>query len=207
MSYNHQTKQDKKNHIIEAAAHIFAQKGYAGAAVADIAIKAEIGKGTVYEYFDSKEDLFFAVYEWFMNKTGATAKVSISVLAGSPAERLEALSDSIMGMWDEIQEVFTLMMEFWAASSSSQMRQRFKDAFRQMYEEFRIIVASLIRDGIHRGEFRADINPESIAAALVGAWDALFLQAWFEKNFDPLNTAKDFLRVIIQGLSKETQNT
>jgi AcrR family transcriptional regulator len=204
MFSNNQPQRDKKNRIIEAAAHVFAQKGYAGAAVADIAVKAEIGKGTIYAYFDSKEDLFFAVFEWFMLRTGADAKVSISHLGESAAQRLEALSESIMGMWDEIRDAFTLTIEFWAASSSSQMRERFKEAFRRLYEEFRAIVVSLIRDGIERGEFRADVNAESVAAALVGTWDALFLQAWFGKNFDPLITARNFLKVVIRGLSNSS---
>ncbi len=201
MPFNHQSQKDKKNRIIEAAARVFAQKGYAGAAVADIAVQAEIGKGTIYAYFDSKEDLFFAVFEWFKMQTGVAAKVNIAVLGGSAAKRLEALSNSLMGMWEEIEDVFTLTMEFWAASSSSQMQDRFKENFRNMYQEFRGIVKSLVHEGIERGEFRPDINPESVAAALVGTWDALFLQAWFDQDFDPLTTARDFLSVVIQGLS------
>jgi AcrR family transcriptional regulator len=203
MLSKHKAPKDKKKRIIDAAARVFAQKGYAGTAVADIAVQAEIGKGTIYAYFDSKEDLFFAVFEWYMMQSGAAAKVSVSLLGGSAAQRLEALSDSIMGMWDEIKDAFTLTIEFWAASSSSQMRQRFKEAFRRAYEEFRGLVVALIRDGIERGEFRSDVNAESVAAALVGTWDALFLQAWFEKNFDPLTTAGNFLKVVIKGLSKE----
>jgi AcrR family transcriptional regulator len=194
-------KKDKKDRILEAAAQVFAQKGYAGASVADIALKAKIGKGTVYEYFKSKEDLFFEVFEWFMWQIDAAAKVGISVLGGSAAERLKALSDSIMGMWDEIEDAFILTMEFWAASASSQMCDRFKKAFRLLYAEFRGTVVALIKDGIDRGEFRPDAKPEPIAAALVGTWDALFLQAWFEENFDPAATANEFLKVLIKGLS------
>ncbi len=199
---NYQLQKDKKDRIIEAAARVFAQKGFARSSVADIAVKAEIGKGTLYAYFDSKEDLFFAVFEWYIMQTGAAAKVSASHLGGSAAQRLEALSDSIMGMWDEIKDVFTLTIEFWAASSSSQIRDRFKEAFRRLYDEFRGLVVALIRDGIDRGEFRPDVDPESIAAALVGTWDALFIQAWFEKKFDPLMIAGNFLKVVIRGLSK-----
>ena len=202
MPNSDQARQDKKNRIIEAAARVFVQKGYTGASVADIAVNAAIGKGTVYEYFDSKEDLFFAVFEWYILSTGRQASVSISALGGSASERLMALSDSIMGMWDEIKDVFALTMEFWAASASSHMRDRFKAAFRQVYEEFRGIVSSLIREGIERGEFRPDVKPASIAAALVGTWDALFLQAWFEENFDPVNIARNFLEIVIKGLSK-----
>ncbi len=203
MPLNSQPQKDKRDRIIEAAARVFAQKGYAGSSVADIAVKAEIGKGTIYAYFDSKEDLFFAVFEWFILQTGTEAKVSVSHLGGSATQRLEVLSDSIMGMWDEIQDVFTLTIEFWAASSSSQIRDRFKEAFRRLYNEFRGLVVALIRDGIERGEFRSDVDSASIAAALVGTWDALFIQAWFEKKFDPLITARNFLKVVIRGLSNE----
>jgi AcrR family transcriptional regulator len=195
---------DKKERIIEAAAVVFAQKGYARAAVAEIAVKAEIGKGTIYAYFNSKEDLFFAVFEWFMLRTGAAAKVSISHLAGSATERLEVLSDSIMDIWDEIKDVFNLTVEFWAASASSHMQDRFKEAFRRLYEDFRGLVVALIHDGIERGEFRTDVDPAPIAAALVGTWDALFLQAWFDETFDPLVTAKAFLKIVIRGLSKSS---
>ena len=202
MPLSYPPPKDKKDRMVEAAAMLFAQNGYAGTSVAGIAIKAAIGKGTVYEYFDSKEDLFFAVFEWYTMSTGRKASVSVSALGGSAAERLFALSDSIMGMWDEIKDVFALTMEFWAASASSHMRDRFKAAFRQVYEEFRGIVTSLIREGIERGEFRPDVKPASIAAALVGTWDALFLQAWFEENFDPLDIARNFLEIVIKGLSK-----
>ena len=200
---NHQ-KSNKRAHIIEAAVQVFSRKGYAGAAVADIAVTAKIGKGTIYEYFDSKEELFFCVYEWFVEKTETAAKVSISALEGSSVARLMALSNSILGMWDEIKDVFTLTMEFWAASSSSQLRERFKHSFREMYEGYRLIIASLIREGVQHGEFRSDVVPESIAAALVGSWDALFLQAWFDERFDPQKTAQDFLDVILRGLITET---
>ena len=204
MRFTHQSQIDKKNHIIQAAVTVFAQKGYASATIADIAAEAKIGKGTIYEYFASKDDLFFAVFEWFKLQTEDAARVNIAVLGESAAGRLNALSDSLMGMWLEMKDVFRLTMEFWAASSSSQMQDRFKANFRNTYQDFRNIVNSLIREGIERGEFRTDINSESVAAALVGTWDALFLQAWFEDDFDPVTIARDFLSILINGLSRRS---
>jgi len=84
--------------------------------------------------------------------------------------------------------------------ASSQMEGRFKQAFRQNYSNYRRIVSSLIREGIERSEFRADVEPESFATALVGTWDALLFQAWFESDFDLLHTARKYLTVIIRGL-------
>ena len=193
---------DKNRRIVEAATKVFARKGYAGASVADIADTAAVGKGTVYEYFNSKEDLFFAVFEWYLQYSRRQATVDIAALGGSASKRLLALSDAIMGLWDEIKDAFTLTMEFWAASASSQMRDRFKAAFRNLYQEFREIIVVLIQEGVQRGEFRADIRTGSVAAALVGTWDALFLQAWFEEDFDPVQIARDFVVIIIRGMAK-----
>ena len=123
MSSSDQSRKDKRDKIVEAAAQVFSQKGYAGAVVADIAVCAGIGKGTIHQYFKSKEDLFFAVFKWYSSQTGAAASVNISALGGSAAERLRTLSDSIITVWDDIKDVFALTMEFWAASSSSQKRE------------------------------------------------------------------------------------
>jgi AcrR family transcriptional regulator len=193
-------RQEKRERIVEAAARAFARKGYAGTVVADIAAEAGIGKGTIYEYFRSKEDLFFAVFEWLFRETRAEARVGIGAVGGSTAERLESLSDSLMRIWTEIEDFFTLTMEFWAASSSSHLRQQFKEAFRNGYAEFRTLVSNLIREGVERGEFRRDVDPDAVGAALVGAWDALFLQAWFDDDFDPVTTAQSFMAALINGL-------
>ena len=199
-------KKEKKALIIEAAAKVFARRGFSGTPMADIAVKAGIGKGTLYEYFDSKEDLFFAVFEWFVQTTEAEAKVSISALGGSASERLDALSDSLMSSWAKMKDMYSLVMEFWSASASSQMRQRFKQAFKNGYSDFRQIVSALIREGIQGGEFRPEVDAESVAAALVGTWDALLLQAWFDEGFDPQTTARRFMAVLINGLVVESQD-
>jgi AcrR family transcriptional regulator len=54
----------KKAKIIKAAITIFSQTGYTGTRIAEVARAAGIGKGTIYEYFRSKEDLFFATFEY-----------------------------------------------------------------------------------------------------------------------------------------------
>jgi AcrR family transcriptional regulator len=196
-------KEQKRTHIIRAASRVFAKKGFSGTVMADIASEAGIGKGTLYEYFDSKESLFFAVFEWLAGETEAAAKVRVAALQGPASERLAALSGSVMQSWFDMKDLFTLVMEFWAASASSQMRQRFKGYFREAYQDFRAIVAALIQEGIQHGEFRQDVDPDAIAAALVGTWDALLLQAWFDDTFDALTTAKKYVAVLIRGLATD----
>ncbi len=193
-------KPEKRHLIIEAAAGVFARKGFSGTAMADIAAGARIGKGTIYEYFASKEELFFSVFEWVAEQSGSAAMVDVSTLGGSVSKRLSRMSESIMKYFDEMKDFFSLVMEFWSASASSLMRDRFKDAFRNTYQEYRQLVSSLVQDGIDHGEFRQDIEPEAIAAALVGTWDALLLQGWFDESFDPAGTAGKYLPVLLNGM-------
>jgi len=51
----------RRQHILDCAKQVFAEKGYYEAYVEDVIKMAHIGKGTIYEYFRNKEDLFFSV--------------------------------------------------------------------------------------------------------------------------------------------------
>lgn len=194
------SREDKRALIIEAAARVFAQKGFFGTVIQDIATEAGIGKGTVYQYVKSKDDLFFAVFEWLFNELAGAAKVRVSTLGGSASARLEALSDSLTNAAVELKDYFSLFMEFWAASGVSANRERFKAFFQQFYDDFRGLVVSIVKDGMEHGEYRDDLDPKSIAAVLVGSWDGLLLQTWFEESFDPVQTSKNFMPALIRGL-------
>ncbi|MFX1342535.1 MAG: TetR/AcrR family transcriptional regulator, partial [Promethearchaeota archaeon] len=52
-----------KKRIVDAAIQVFAEKGYHQAKMTDIAKKLGVSKGTIYQYFKSKEDLFKAVVQ------------------------------------------------------------------------------------------------------------------------------------------------
>ena len=168
--------------------------------MADIATEAGIGKGTLYEYFRSKDDLFFAVFERFMTQSSQAAVDGARSSGKSAASRLKAIGESVTGAWPDLRKMYSLTMEFWAAAASSRHRERFKTAFRDGYRLYRALVAGVIQEGIETGEFRPETAPDSVAAVLVGAWDALLLQAWFDDNFDPSVSGRDFLEALLKGL-------
>jgi len=197
------TREDKKMRIVEAAARVFARNGFARSLVSDIAREADIGKGTVYEYFASKNELFFAVFEWFVEKMATAAQDGAADFSGSASRRLEGMVASSMNAGVDMENFFSLSMEFWAASGSSQMRVRFADAFRRAYENFRCTVVALIEEGKVRGEFKVDVDASAVAAGLVGSLDGVFLQAWFDRSFDPVATARSFTKWLVKGIKSE----
>jgi AcrR family transcriptional regulator len=191
---------NKKRQIVEAATHVFARKGYAAARIIEVAEAAGVGKGTIYEYFRSKEDLFFAVFEEMMADTGSQISGTVTAVSGSAAERLKAVADAVVTAWLPKLDRYALVMEFWSAATVSSLRKRFRDSFQQAYDGFRGVIASLLRDGMASGEFTGDIEVHKTASALIGTWDALLLQAWLDPGFDPLSASRAFVEVLLNGL-------
>ena len=190
----------KKQHIIETAAAVFAQKGYAGTRMIAIAEAAGIGKGTIYEYFRNKEELFFAVFQ-YMVQTPMTQIFSAPLFeTGSAADRIKSIAELVIDTWISNLAMYSLIMEFWSAATTLSSRSHFREAFRQVYSDMRGLTAGIIREGIDDGEFDPQTQPHKVAAALVGALDSFLLQAWLDKDFDATDVSQVFLNLILKGL-------
>lgn len=194
-------RQAKREQILNAAADIFARQGFAGTLMADIAVAAMVGKGTLYEYFPSKEELFFAVYQRVVERQEAATRVGADRLGGSAADRLRALNQTVVSACLELQAMYGLVIEFWAAAGHRKMQERFKQTFREGYRGYREVVTALLEDGRRHGAFRPDVDSAALAAALVGMWDALGLQAWFDPRFDARTSADAFIDALLRGIS------
>ena len=200
-------KAKTRRKIVETAAAVFAEKGYAGTVVADIARRAGIGKGTVYGYFTGKDALFFAVFEWFISEFGKSVTVNITTLGQGAADRLDTLSRIVVTNCVDMKHLYALTIEFWAASKRESTENRLKALFTEGYAQFREIVSAILSEGIRAGEFSPELEPEPLAATLVGTWDVLGLQAWFDDDFDALNAERAFMQVFIRGLKAQPQRS
>ena len=190
----------KKSVILQAAAAVFAEQGYQAATMDGVAERAGIGKGTVYEYFRSKQDLFFAVFDDYIASMEAGARHSAAVPGGTASEQIQQAMHAVLAMGMEARDLFPLVFEFWAASASPDRQKRVARMFRENYARFRELIAELIRSGQRAGEFDRRANAASIAAVLVGALDGLFLQAWFDPTLDPVPIGDEFVAVVLRGL-------
>ncbi|MCP4547549.1 MAG: TetR/AcrR family transcriptional regulator [bacterium] len=199
-------KREKREQIIAAAARIFAEQGLQQSTIANIARAADIGKGTVYEYFPSKQALFFAVMEWFQSNIVTEAEPLIEVNGqseGGAGACLRRYIGQMMGHNDELRELFPLWMEFWSAAGTGEDRQEFAEALRRMYGDFRRHIAGILAEGRRSGEFSDEIEPDTIAAVLAGTLDGLYLQAWFDQTFDPAAAADHFILNLLRGISRQ----
>jgi TetR/AcrR family transcriptional regulator, cholesterol catabolism regulator len=81
--------QRRGQEILDAAAEVFSRKGYAAANVEDVADIVGMLKGSLYYYFDSKEDLLYRLIQTIHGQAAQTL-VECSSFEGTPVERLDA---------------------------------------------------------------------------------------------------------------------
>ena len=201
-------QEKKKEQIIYAAMNLFAKKGFAKASMADIAIEAGIGKGTTYEYFKGKEQLFFATFQWFVEQSEKAAILSFKEIAPkSGAEKIRVFSQSILNSTKESEEFYPLVLEFWAATASSKYRNKMKAVFKDFYKRIGDILVAIIDEGVESKEFDPVNDLDTVVPGIVGAWDAIGLQAWFydgvDDGFNLEKTMENFTGLIIRGLLKK----
>lgn len=162
--------------ILDAAFEEFVERGYVATRVEDIADRVGVTKGTIYVYFETKEQLFEAMIR-HISVPFEDLLASANELSGTCAERLEKL---MALLYDSIVENRRLreLMRFVIAEGS-----RFPQVVDRHHEEFidplNEHLQSLIDEGVKRGEFRP--MPAAFADAVVAPAIAMLI---FKLIFD-----------------------
>jgi AcrR family transcriptional regulator len=97
--------------LIEAAAGVFARRGFQAATVEEIAEQAGYSHGAVYSNFAGKEELFLAVFEQYMTQRIAEV-AQASEIEGTFAQRARAAADQWMQRFSQDRATFLLHLEF-----------------------------------------------------------------------------------------------
>ena len=152
----------KTGAILRAATQVFAEQGYQAATMDAIAERAGIGKGTLYEYFRDKQDLFFAVFDDYIASMERLARQSMELPSNTAAAQIQQAIHTVLAISAEARDLFPLVFEFWSASASPDRRARVATLFRDTYAEFRRLIAGQIHKGQQKGEFdpAADACPD-----------------------------------------------
>ncbi len=106
-------KAAKRAEIVRHAADVFSRYGYNATKMQDIANAADIGKGTIYEYVRTKEELFLAVYDAWMSAYETLIRERVAACT-DPLAKVDAIRDSAVEFYTSRAEQAPLLLEFWA---------------------------------------------------------------------------------------------
>jgi AcrR family transcriptional regulator len=187
-------KEARPAELIAAALELFVEKGYAGTRLEDVAARAGVSKGTLYLYFENKDDLFKAVVrESIVARLSETADEALRY-AGPSDELLRRL---IRGWWTDYGDstaggIGKLMM---AESGNFPEIARF--FIEEVIEPWHALLAKAITRGIERGEFRA-VEVETFVRVLTAP--LVMLSLW-KRSFGPCSArpldAERFIQTLL----------
>jgi TetR/AcrR family fatty acid metabolism transcriptional regulator len=189
---------DKRERILDAALKVFAEKGFFGAKVADVAQEAGVADGTIYLYFKSKDDLLISLFEYQM---GVVIRELEGAIAGGKdaPQKLRRFIAAYVKLVQEHRhgaEVITIELR--------QSAKFMKEYQNPRFAEFLKLLASVIDEGQKQGTLRADVPAPVAARALFGALDELALW-WVSGRGDKLDISKvaDWVGgMVLKGLEK-----
>jgi len=197
------TPSDKRLRLVGAACAVFAEKGYASTRVSEIAERAGVGKGTVYEYFSSKEELLFAVFE-SINKDISSRMNDALAAGGSTEEQLHNVLRLGAEVISEQVDLQPVILDFWAASRGKDVEETYRRAVVASYTFFRNLFSDFIREGQKRGEFKDTVDAEALATLVVASVDGLGIQLFFDRSIDPHTVTRAFGRLLFESLTTES---
>lgn len=144
-----------KARILQAATEEFADKGYDGARVDEIAAQSGVNKNSLYHYFGSKEQLFVAVleraYRALRERQG-----DLSIRGMAPEEGMRRLVEFNANIWIEMPELIRLL-----ASENLHEAKHIKqsDVVPKLYNPIMDTIQELLKRGAKEGVFRSDVDP------------------------------------------------
>jgi AcrR family transcriptional regulator len=191
--------QDKRNQILAAAQRVFDTCGYAATTMDAVAAEARLSKGSIYNYFRNKEDLFRQV---FASTVEATEEHAGRLLAqpGSASERVERVLDFWFERLETNKKVGRLVLEFWS-TAARQEQGTVSRQFQALYSRWRTYLEDVLNEGIRGREFHPRLNPHAGATLIMAVLDGIEVQCMLDVgvvvNADFLASLK---RAVMSGL-------
>lgn len=156
MGLRERKKQQTREALVEAAARLFAEKGYDRTTVADIAAAADVSTRTFFSYFRAKEDVLFAGTD---RRLKAIAEALEAVQAERPLEAVHRVVEHVLAASDDMSSPDRLAIVLAKPELQAQALQRLIAAQRLIAEWLRRAYPDLLDDTLSR----------AMAGAVVGA--------------------------------------
>jgi len=159
--------EERRKQILDAAARVFAQKGYERATIAEIARAAGIAEGSIYNYFKNKGDVLINIPRQAIQPTVETMSARMTLITSDtlpPKQMLITLAHNMIATIHQNAHIFRILL-----STLPTMPQTTRDRYlNQTVLYVLTMLEAYFNQQIKRGVFRRDLEPRTLARAFVG---------------------------------------
>ncbi|HID11446.1 MAG TPA: TetR/AcrR family transcriptional regulator [Candidatus Latescibacteria bacterium] len=189
------TPDSRQERVLEVAQALFAERGYHNTTMDEIAVRSGIGKGTLYRTFPNKEGLFLAALERAKDRLERAILSEVereSTLLG----KLRRAARLYFRFFEQEGELFKIL-----ASNVPTLQERFRKRVQDKYSFYVDQIATMLREGIQKGEIRPVGRPESITVALIGACNSVIYHWLLSGKPYPLEEDLKLVERAIAGIA------
>ncbi|QRN86791.1 TetR/AcrR family transcriptional regulator [Clostridia bacterium] len=184
---------ETRKKILEGAFECFSTSDFHDVKMIEIARQAGVGKGTVYEYFESKEELYYQLFN-FMLETYLQEMEDVAALKIPVKERIVALYEKQIRFSEEMRDTgkgMRMMEQMWIMK-----RDR---PFKNIGESIMALFKKLIELGVKEGSIRENMPMQEMQMMLVIGLPAL-CHTPFDEKMDPHGRASRYVEMIFDGI-------
>lgn len=197
-------KENRKNSILKAARKLFFERGFKSVTVDLIAAKAEVSKGSIYLYFDSKEE----IYTQILISANIERHKDIENFfkrEGTASELLLAFARDYVNFFLDNNELFRILMTFMLHSENMNLTEEQNTQLIHTTNENIRTFSDILQKGVNSGEFASDIDIRQAQNAVWGMLNGIISLYIYtgapEKRAERIQTTvRDSLSVFIKGI-------
>jgi len=193
-------RQQTREHLLEAAARVFAERGFHGATMDEVAAAAGFTKGAVYSNFKNKEDLFLALLDERIRREFEVVQTSMAALEPLPEEETTAgwVRLTAEMLWGD-RNWYLLDLEFVLYAARNEDARR-KLAERQRSAHSRLV--PIIKAELSNIDARPDASPDELASIFISLFNGIALRHTVDPDFSGealIETAMNFVMRALRG--------
>ncbi len=193
--------EDRRQNIINAAKQLFSEKGYAATGLREIAEKAGVSLGNIYNYFKNKEEIFCSIFT--PDEIGATLKDSLEHLAGdfplNIADLLLSMKKTVDANIDLYRLYYIDLIEF-GGKNTNAMFEYFLSLGRSVFRNF---LDRKIADGKLR-DFDYDFLAKQFLVSMISFFSSMHtIPAMKVENYSDEEISRIIADVLLRGIVKE----
>ena len=186
--------QRRRHEIVDVSARVFAERGYHATSTTELCEANEIGKGALYYYIGSKEELLAAIHDRVMDEVMLGAGRA-GMAGGAPPERLAVLGEELLDVIFRFPDhVWVFLHDFPALTG------RNAETFRRRRRAYEQEVEEVFRQGVESGDFRP-IDTRLAVTAWLGMHNYTYLSLRAGGRFSVKEVAKSFADIFIWGIA------
>lgn len=193
-----QRSEETRHHILEAATHLFSKTGYEATGVAEICQTAGVSKGAFYHHFPSKQAVFMALLNSYLNALDSGFNIMRQQIHNVPQAIIQ-MAELVGSLFQTSDIHLPIFLEFWTQAFHDP--QVWETAIAP-YRRYQTYFTRMIEEGINEGSLYP-VDAQLTGRVLVSLAVGMLMQSLFDPQItDWKSEAKGSMELFLNGIAR-----